>query len=269
VDSARGGRGRASSIIDIIASPRHTVHIEERQLLLLWKLLLVFYILELLFNRLLFRVLIFIPPGRVLDVLSFLTSQLGLFSLNATVVLPALILLLHARTPLSLAVLALALLDAVGVASVSWALIGVSLLPLYLSRKRLLEALLLVFLALTSLSPSPEVVVASNILWLVAPIPLVLGARPLRALALASPFILLSLALALRSYYITGQVLSLGMGIVDPYLLPLAIALYSMSGRPGPLSLLITGPTIQLSNQVLALAAAYIVDQQSGRGALK
>jgi hypothetical protein len=260
--------GRSSGGVDLrglvasLAKPRLVGAVSERQVFLLWKLVLLFYVLELVLNRLLFRVLIFMPPGPVLDALNLLTSEVGVFALNATVVLPVVVLALHARTPIALIVLALSLLDAAGVASVSWSLFLLALVPLYLSPRRVPEALLLVFLALTSLTPSPEVVVAANLLWVLAPLPVVVRQWSWRRLAMAAPFMLASLAMAARSYYITGQILSLGMGIVDPLLLPLAIALYSTTGKPSHLPLLLTGPTMQLSNQALVLAASYIVEQR-------
>ncbi|MCE4613617.1 MAG: hypothetical protein F7C07_07300 [Desulfurococcales archaeon] len=247
--------------LEPVSGARPVGVIDERQLALLWKLLLAFYILELILNRLLFRVLIFIPPGPLLDLLNVLTSEVGLFSLNAVTILSAIILLLHFRAPAALIPLVMLFLDIVGLAKASWALLAVALVPLYLSARRFLESLLMVFLALTSLTQSPGVVVAATILWLIAPIPL-LGKVSWRNLLVAAPFILVSLAMAYRNYYIAGQILSLGMGLMDPLLLPLAIVLYSLAGFPGPLALLITGPSIQLSSQVTVIAAAYMVEQR-------
>ena len=253
--------GKLKSLLESLARAKPVGVVDERQLSFLWKLLLLFYVLELIFNRLLFRVLIFIPPGPILDLLNNLTSNVGLFSLNAVTALSVLILLVHFKTPAALIPLATLLLDAAGLAKTAWALLVVALIPLYLAIKRLPETLLLAFLALTSLTQSPYVVVPATILWLAAPIPL-LGRGSPRNLLRSIPFIAISLAMVYKNYYITGQILSLGMGLMDPLVLPAAIALYSWVGRPGLLSLLITGPSLQLSSQVVAIAAAYMVEQR-------
>lgn len=55
-----------------------------------------------------------------------------------------------------------------------------------------------------------------------------------------------------------GQILIFGMGLVSPWLLPIGIVLYSLAepswGRYG---LLLTGPRLQLSNQIITLAGLY------------
>ncbi|MCE4601935.1 MAG: hypothetical protein F7B18_01995, partial [Desulfurococcales archaeon] len=112
---------------------------------------------------------------------------------------------------------------------------------------------------------APTLVYAANLLWLLAPIPVIImeGAR-LRGLRIGLPLALLLLYGIYRNPYITGQVFIFAMNLVSPWLLPLAIVLYSLSPSPARISLLLTGPLLQLSNQVLVIASTYSYELWGG-----
>lgn len=69
------------------------------------RLLLIFYLIELMWNRILIRILIFIPNSKALSAMATITAYGGRFALNATSPLGALIIVLQAleRRGLSLA----------------------------------------------------------------------------------------------------------------------------------------------------------------------
>ncbi len=231
-------------------------------------ILLWVYILELLLNRILFRILIFIPQNRIVDIMASLTTYGGRFALNLTVLLGVFILALaYRRVIYSIPVLALIILDSAGLIKLYWGLLIVAIIIVLTGKSRILEALFLASLVAASITTNPYVQYTSNVLWLLAPLPFIDKSR-IKALKWSLPLSLLLLAAVVANPYIMGQILILGMGLLSPWLLPPAVILYSLS-KPsmGRYSLLLTGPRLQLSNQVIAMAALYTSDIISIKGA--
>ncbi len=225
------------------------------------KILLILYVIELLLNRILIRTLIFMPNNQVTNALAALTSYGGRFALNATMLISILILAVYYRRVLyALPVIILLLLDFTGIVKAYWGLVLVAAVLAWNDFKRGIEALLIAFLVASSISTNQAIVYGAQILWLLAPIPYISRSR-VKALSWSLPLSMLILLATLKSPYIMGQILILGMGIVSPWLLPPAIVLYSLSEPSwGRMSLLLTGPRLQLSNQVASIAALYAGD---------
>ncbi|MEB3779635.1 MAG: hypothetical protein GSR85_05315 [Desulfurococcales archaeon] len=258
-DSNRGvkwmshGNTRLGSIIEGYFR-RDTIVIIAR--VLLW-----IYLLELLLNRLLFRILIFIPQNQIVDIMATLTTYGGRFALNLTVLMGLLVVAVtYNRIFYSIPILVLVALDSVGLVKLYWGLLLVALLVAIIDRRRIIEALFIASLVLASITPHPYIQYLSNALWILAPLPYITKNR-LYALKWSLPISLLLLIAIVGNAYIMGQIFILGMGIITPWLLPPAIVLYSLS-KPsmGRYSLLLTGPRLQLSNQVIVIAALYIAD---------
>jgi uncharacterized membrane protein YhaH (DUF805 family) len=253
-------------------------NIDERQSsleALLARLLLAFYTIELILNRILIRILIFIPHSRILDILAVATTYGGRFALNITSILGASIITFSAIKrrgySLALAVLfvVLVLTDYLELIRLYWLLPIIAILVALKDRRRVVESLALASLAATSMSASPIIHYASQILWIAAPLPAV-SRRRLHALKWSVPLAILVLIPTLANPYIMSQILIFGMGLVSPWLLPVGIIVYSLAepswGRYG---LLITGPRLQLSNQIISLTGLYLAEINSiggGRG---
>lgn len=240
---------------------------------LLTRLLLILYTTELMLNRILIRILIFIPHNKVLDVLAVATTYGGRFALNATALLGAVIIALQAvrrRGPsLALAILfaVLLLTDYIDLVKLYWLLPAFAALLVFKDRRRLIESLALVFLAATSMTPSPAIHYISQALWIAAPLPFITRRR-MHALKWSLPLAILTLIPTIANPYIMGQIMIFGMGLVSPWLLPVGIILYSLAepswGRYG---LLLTGPRLQLSNQIISLASLYLAEINTRMGA--
>jgi len=242
-------------------------------------LIAVVYLVELIADRIIYRVVIFIPPGPVQDALGSVVAFLGTASINmltlASLATLAALTLVMGRWGYVPAMIAAAyLLDLAGVVKAVW---GLPLLAAYLlvvSPWRVTESLALAAITANSLVISPTVAWLANLLWLLAPLgPLAARlkgswhARPGRKLlAAAAVFTLLSLAMVARDPYIAGQILVFAMGLLTPWLLPPAIPLYAATGSPGSLGLLMTGPSLQLSMQILVLASLYLGEAVLQRG---
>lgn len=234
-------------------------------------LIAIVYLVELITDRILFRIIIFIPPGPVQDAFGSAVALIGtasidLLTLASLATLLALALLMGRWGYVPLMMILAYLLDYAGMVKAVW---GLPLLAAYLlvvSPWRATESLALLAMTLNSVIISPAVAWLSNLLWLLAPLgPLAarlkgsLKARPgRRLLAAAALFTVASLLMVVRDAYIAGQVLVFAMGLLSPWLLPLAIPLYAATGSLGSLGLLMTGPNVQLSMQVLVLASLYL-----------
>ncbi len=233
--------------------------------------LLATYVVELLFNRILIRIWIFIPSSSVTRLLAEIVSKTGLFALNLSVVLGLVILGLIAAIRrdivaaiIAMATLVLSIADYLGVIRLSWALFLVAGLILVRDKRRVAEATALAVLALTSFTSSLLVAYLSQILWLLAPIPLVTRKR-VKGLRWSIPISVLVAGLILLNTYAASQILTFGMGILNPWFLVAGLIAYSLAGRPGLYGLFLTGPRLQLSNQIITLVALYLVEMNKAR----
>ena len=224
------------------------------------------YALELIVNRTLYRVLVFMPPS-ISRPMALVVDSLGRVFIVLTIILPLALLAMASPVYYTLLYLAALILDYGGVVKLSLALLATALVLVYRDRSRVLEALLLVLMAIHPYIDAPALVYAANLLWLVVPIPAIIlrGAR-LRWLGVSLPLALVLLYGIYRNPYITGQVFIFAMNLVSPWLLPPAIVLYSLSPSPARISLLLTGPLLQLSNQVLVIASTYSYELWGGEG---
>ncbi len=234
---------------------------------LLARLLLIVYMIELILNRILIRILIFIPHSKMLDILAVATTYGGRFALNATTLLGFVIIALQATKKKSLSSLAFATIfvillvtDYFNIVKLYWLLPVLALLLALKDRRRAIESFAVIFLAATSISTSPIIHYISQALWVAAPLPFITRKR-VHALKWSLPLAVLTLIPTIANPYIMGQILIFGMGLVSPWLLPVGIILYSIAepswGRYG---LLLTGPRLQLSNQIISLAGLYLAE---------
>ncbi len=234
-------------------------------------LIAVLYLVELITNRIIFRVVIFIPPGPVQDAFGSIIAFIGTVSINLLTL--ASLAMLVAAIPLmgrwayipALIILAY-FLDLAGLVKAAWILPLLAAYLLLVSPWRITESLALTAMTVNSFVVSPALAWLANLLWLAAPLgPLAarlkgsLPARPGKKLWItAVVFTALSLLMVVHNSYIAGQILVFAMGLLSPWLLPPAIPLYAATGSLGSLGLLMTGPGLQLSMQILVLASLYI-----------
>ncbi|BAN90290.1 hypothetical protein [Aeropyrum camini] len=233
------------------------------------------YLAELIFNRVLFRVIIFIPYGEAQDVVGSLITASGVTAVNLSVLaslatLLSLPLYMDRFRYVPLVIAAFYFFDYLGIARLYWTLPLLSAYILAVDPRRVAEALFLGGLALNSMIVSPELDTALNIAWLVLPLTYLAAVRRLhtpkgKTLILVSAATLLSLLLAAGNTYITGQILVFAMKLLSPWLLPPAIILYSLTGSPGLLGVLMTGPGVQISSQVLVVSSLYLLELNKRR----
>ena len=233
--------------------------------------LLVTYIVELLFNRILIRIWIFIPSSSTTRLLAEIVSKTGLFALNLSIVLGLIILGLIAaiRKDVAAAIIAIATLilsitDYLGVIRLSWALFPVAGLIIVRDKRRILESIALAILALTSFTSGLLVAYLSQMLWLLAPIPLI-ARKGLKGLRWSIPVSVLVAGLIFLNAYAVSQILTFGMGILNPWFLVAGFIVYSLAGRLGLYGLFLTGPRLQLSNQIITLVSLYLVEMNRAR----
>ncbi len=219
--------------------------------------LLLLYAVELLFNRTLMRVLIFIPPSGIRSALEFLTSYMGLLALNATIVLPLVGMFLGLGLGVGIIFLGGLVADIAGLFKVKYLLLPLALVVTYMDRRLLWPSLIVALMVLSSSFTHLYLGWLVTILWALYPFPQIVrrGVAVDRwtylAVALAS---LLTVGLLANPYHV-GQVFILAMGIVSPWMLPIALIAYGLAPRSRfATTLLLTGPGLQLSNQVLMLA---------------
>ncbi len=229
--------------------------------------LLFLYSLELLFNRTLMRTLIFIPPSSVRSALEFLTSHLGLLALNATLVLPLAGMFMGLGVLVGIVFLAGLVADFAGVFKIKYLLLLLTFVLTYMDRRMLWPSLLVALMVLSSSFTHLYLGWFVTILWALYPLPYIIreGVTVDRwtylAVALAST---LSVGLLANPYHV-GQIFILAMGIVNPWMLPVALVTYGLSPRSKLAStLLLTGPGLQLSNQVLMLALFMMEEANKG-----
>ena len=222
-----------------------------------YQLLLLLYAIELLFNRTLMRVLIFIPPSGVRSALELLTSYLGLLALNATLILPLVSMFIGLGVGVGIIFLGGLLADFIGLFKVKYLLIPLALAVTYMDRRLLWPSLIVSLMVLSSSFTHLYLGWLVTILWALYPLPQIVRRRvavdrwTYLAVALAS---LLTVGLLANPYHV-GQVFILAMGIVSPWMLPVALVIYGLAPRSRfATTLLLTGPGLQLSNQVLMLA---------------
>lgn len=224
--------------------------------LLYQRVVLFLYFLELLFNRTLMRTLVFIPPSPVRSIMEALTSYLGLFALNATVVLP-LAGLLVTYTGLGIVFLLFVGLDLLGFFKVKYLLIPLAAAMTYYSPRWLPASLLVVVIVLASTFTHLYLGWIATLVWALYPIALMVrdGLRIDRWSYVAVGIAALLFVGTYYSPYHVAQVFILAMGVVNPWLLPVAVVTYGLAPR-NPLNtiLLLTGPTVQLSGQVFLIA---------------
>ena len=239
-------------------------------------IIIMLYMLELILNRVIFRVIVFIPPGPVQEAFGRVIAVLGLAFLNASALAGIIALLtlivLEERRLLKAAyatTLALLALNLAGLTGMHWALIIFAPLLATVRPERSLEALFLLLATLATLKPSATLHLVLNLAWLALPalyIIVINGFRIERAWIKRSlPAFIVALLFAARDPYIASQVLVFAMGLLNPWYLPPAILLYSATGSWGLIGILLTGPQIQLSFQPLILIALYGLEAY-GRG---
>lgn len=231
------------------------------------KAILAFYIAELLLNRIMFRILIFIPYGEAQDALGSVVTALGVTSMNFTVIasiitLAALTLRLERFKYIPAVIAVFALFDYIGWAKLYWTLPLVSAYIIAVDPRRALEAAFLALLTLESMIVDPVVARVANAAWIILPVAVIAQKRGFaKKWVLSSiPFAALSLLFVAGNTYIAGQVLIFALGLLNPWLLPPSIILYTATGSPGLLSLLLTGPSLQISSQVLVISSIYILE---------
>ena len=223
--------------------------------------LLIFYILELIFNRTLMRVLIFIPPGKIQVLLSVFTSVGGLVFLNITVVFSIILLLLLAyqKKLFPSIIIFIYILDMLDILKIRWV---AGLLALYLiakNPKKVLESIILLSILYNTLYPSTLSAYITLLIWTFLPLAYTNRKNFKKTLVIA-PLAILLLFAVYKNPYITGQVFMLSMGINNPWFLPIAIITYSLSYSPSRLTLFLTGLQLQLSNQILVISSVYLTE---------
>jgi hypothetical protein len=228
----------------------------------------------------LFRVVVFIPPGPVQEAFGEAVATLGLAALNASAILGAAALAaalaLEDRRALRAAyafTLAVAALNLAGVAGAHWALIALAPAVATVDPRRAPESLFMLLMVLAVLLPSAAASLAANVAWLLLPlahIALVKGWRVERRwVKRSAPFALLALAFAARDPYIASQVLIFAMGLLSPWYLAPATLLYAATGSIGMLGILLTGPGLQLSFQPIVISGLYALELLRERGGVK
>lgn len=229
--------------------------------------ILALYLVELLFNRILFRVIIFIPYGPVQDAIGDVITVVGVASLNFTVLASlatlALLSVFLDRFRYIPAIIALfAVFDYLGFAKLYWTLPLVSAYIIAVEPRRVAEALFLALLAVESMVIDPRVSIASNLAWLVLPVTVIAlkGSVNRKWLLRAALPAIIALSVTAGNTYIAGQVFIFAMGLLNPWMLAPAILLYSAAGSTALLGTLLTGPSIQLSSQILALSSLYLLE---------
>ncbi len=223
--------------------------------------LLFLYALELLFNRTLMRVLIFIPPSGVRGALEFLTSYLGLLALNATLVLSLAGMFLGLGVGVGVIFLGGLVADFAGLFKVKYLLIPLALAVTYMDRRLLWPSFIVSLMVLSSSFTYLYLGWLVTILWALYPLPQIIrrGVTVDKWTYLAVALATMLAAGLLTNPYHVGQVFILAMDIVSPWVLPVALLAYGLAPRSRfATTLLLTGPGLQLSNQVLMLALFMI-----------
>ncbi|WP_148679037.1 hypothetical protein [Aeropyrum pernix] len=233
------------------------------------------YLAELIFNRILFRVIIFIPYGEAQDIVGSLITVAGVTAVNLSVLaslatLLALPLYMERFRYVPLVIASFYIFDYLGVARLYWTLPLLAAYILAVDPKRIVESLFLTALALDSMLVDPRLDTVLNLLWLVLPLAYIAVTRSVsiprgKSLAIVSAAVLVSLLLIAGNTYIMGQILVFAMELLSPWLLPPAIILYSLTGSLGLLGVLMTGPGIQISSQILAVSSLYLLELNRGR----
>ena len=228
--------------------------------------LLATYVIELLFNRIFIRIWIFIPSSSTTRLLAEIVSKIGLFALNLSVILGLIVLGLivairkdAAAAITAIATLILSITDYLGVLRLSWALFLVAGLIFVRDKRRVTEALALATLALTSFTSNLLVAYLSQVFWLLAPIPLITR-KGIKGLRWSIPISALIAGLVFLNAYAVSQILTFGMGMLNPWFLIAGLIVYSLAGRLGLYGLFLTGPRLQLSNQIITLVSLYLVE---------
>lgn len=228
--------------------------------------LLATYVIELLFNRIFIRIWIFIPSSSTTRLLAEMVSKIGLFALNLSVILGLIVLGLivairkdAAAAITAIATLILSITDYLGVLRLSWALFLVAGLIFVRDKRRVTEALALATLALTSFTSNLLVAYLSQVFWLLAPIPLITR-KGIKGLRWSIPISALIAGLVFLNAYAVSQILTFGMGMLNPWFLIAGLIVYSLAGRLGLYGLFLTGPRLQLSNQIITLVSLYLVE---------
>jgi len=219
-------------------------------------LLLIVYLMELTVNRTLYRVLVFIPPEVSMH-MAPIVDQFGRFFIALTILIPITLIVAAWNWAFTVVVMALLVLDYIGVARLYLILPILAAYILYKDHKRIIEALLLLVMALYPITGLGMLEYIGNILWILAPIPYISRDKS-RNLMASIPISILLLIATFKNPYIMSQVLIFSMNLITPWILPPAIILYSLSSRIELLSILLTGPLLQLSNQVLVISSTYI-----------
>ncbi len=223
------------------------------------------YVVELILNRLLIRTLIFIPPGPIQALLAGFTSVVGLLSINYIIIASIFLLTFRYRSIISIPIIILALIDIVLKTPIAiYSVLVIGVLLLIYDRARIIESLFLIFAALTQIIYTPGILVATHILWLLAPI-LFIRRENIGNLKWSIPISLIALIFIYRDPYIASQIFNLGMGLLNPWFIPIGIILYSLASSRSLYMVFLTGPQIQLLNQVLAISSIYINDVFSGK----
>ncbi len=223
------------------------------------------YVVELILNRLLIRTLIFIPPGPIQALLAGFTSVVGLLSINYIIIASIFLLAFRYRSIISIPIIILALIDIVLKTPIAiYGVLVIGALLLIYDRARIIESLFLIFAALTQIIYTPGILVATHILWLLAPI-LFIRRENIGNLKWSIPISLIALVFIYRDPYIASQIFNLGMGLLNPWFIPIGIILYSLASSRSLYMVFLTGPQIQLLNQVLAISSIYINDVFSGK----
>ncbi len=237
------------------------------------RILVTVFLVELVFNRVLFRVLVFIPPGRFQDLFGdFVTvtgvTAMNLLTLASAVTLAALVVAGARLRYVPAIILAYTVLDYLGVAELYWTLPLLAAYVVALRPSRVAEAAALALLAAASWRTSTFAAWLANAAWLLAPIALLARARRVEwsRVKKALPWAAAALLMTAGNPYIAGQVFIFALNLISPWLLPPAIILYSAAGSSAATGLLLNGPGVQLSSQVLALAALYGVELSRPRG---
>ena len=249
------------------------VEAARRLLALAPAILLLFYAAELILNRTIFRLIVFIPPGPAQQAVGEAVSTLGLAALNAvwiaSFIVLASALAVEADRVLRVfyaSALLLAVANIAGLVGLHWLLIALAPLIARWDPRRGFESIFMLLMVLSVVAPSTETALAANLAWLALPLAHIAMARRvnLRRLAASLPFAAVALAFAARDPYIASQVLVFAMGLLSPWYLPIAIPLYAATGSRGMMGLLLTGPGLQLSIQPLAITALYASEITGG-----
>lgn len=228
--------------------------------------LLAFYILELIFNRTLMRVLIFIPPGKIQELLSVFTSVGGLIFLNITVVFSIMLLLLlvFQKKLVPILIIISYVLDLLGIVKIKWIIPILALYFVAKNPKRILESIILLLVLYNTIYPSAIVAYVTLLVWTFLPLAYT-NKKNIKKTIMIIPIAILLLFAIYKNPYITGQVFMLSMGVNNPWFLPIAIIIYSISYSPSRITLFLTGLQFQLSNQVLVISSAYLTELFLGK----